>query len=79
METIWTCIHCHQTSIGHLTMLDNFSIVGKQGQGLARTNLNKNICKYNFLIYGIEFQTTPQNCKLRTHENFNIKKHTELN
>ena len=30
-------IHGHQSTIGHPAALDNFSIVGREGQGFART------------------------------------------
>ena len=52
-------IHAHHTTTGHPTTLENFSIVGREGQGFARTikesifirvnhpTLNKNTNRYN--------------------------------
>ena len=30
-------IHGHHTTTGHLTNMDNFSIIGREGHGFART------------------------------------------
>ena len=52
-------IHGHQSTTGHPTTMDNFSIIGREGHGFTRTirksiyisikkpTLNKNIGKYN--------------------------------
>ena len=63
----------HQTTIGHPTTLDNFSIVGRKGKGFARTikesifirennpTLIKNIGKYNLPhIWNEVLNNTPE-------------------
>ena len=59
-------IHGHKSIPGHPSMLDNFGIVSKKGQGFTRS-----IKKSIFI--------TSQNSKSRTSKNFNIKKNTEHN
>ena len=66
-------IHGHHSTTGHLTPLDNFSTVGREGLGFARTikkpifiNVNnpihnRNISKYNLPhIWGGVLNNTPE-------------------
>ena len=60
-------IQCHQITIGHLTTMENFNTIGREGPGFPRTikesiyirvnkpTLHRNIGKYNLPIYGMEF------------------------
>ena len=65
-------IHAHITQAGHITNPVNFTIIGREGHGLARTiqesiyirvnnsTLNRNVCKYylHHILHRVLFNTT---------------------
>ena len=75
----------HQNITGQTTTVENFKIIGREGQNMARTikeaiyirannpTLNRNIGKYNCHTFGIKFCFHP-----RTKNQINIPQHYSI-